>query len=67
MPKNDVKNIEFIEYDVVLLEWEITGTGRCVGSYSYFNSMIRDQGGLNKATMIEPDISWSKLFHRACR
>lgn len=24
--------------DDVLLKWEITGTGRCVGSYSHFNS-----------------------------
>jgi hypothetical protein len=28
-------------YDDVLLKWEITGTGRCVGSYSHFNSMKR--------------------------
>jgi hypothetical protein len=27
-------------YDDVLLKWEITGTGRCVDSYSHFNSMI---------------------------
>lgn len=27
--------------DDVLLNWEITGTGRCVGSYSHFNSMMK--------------------------
>ena len=27
-------------YDDVLLKWEITGTGRCVGSYSHFNNMM---------------------------
>ena len=26
--------------DDVLLKWEITGTGGCVGSYSHFNSMM---------------------------
>ncbi len=26
--------------DDVLLKWEITGAGRCVGSYSHFNSMM---------------------------
>lgn len=35
-------------YDDVLLEWEITGTGRCVGSYSHFNSMMRDEQMLTK-------------------
>ena len=38
--------------DDVLLEWEITGAGRCVGSYSHFNSMMRAEQMLNKATMI---------------
>lgn len=38
--------------DDVLLEWEITGTGRCVGSYSHFNSMMRTEQMLKKATMI---------------
>jgi len=28
-------------YDDVLLKWKITGTGRCVGSYSHFNSMMK--------------------------
>jgi hypothetical protein len=28
-------------YDNVLLKWEITGTGKCVGSYSYFNSLMK--------------------------
>ena len=27
--------------DDVLLKWEITGTWRCVGSYSHFNSMMK--------------------------
>jgi hypothetical protein len=27
--------------DDVLLNWEITGTGRYVGSYSHFNSMMK--------------------------
>jgi hypothetical protein len=26
--------------DDVLLKWEITGFGKCVGSYSHFNSMM---------------------------
>jgi len=38
--------------DDVLLEWEITGTGRCVGSYSHFNSMMGAEQMLNKVTMI---------------
>jgi hypothetical protein len=27
-------------YDAVLLNWEITGIGKCVSSYSHFNSMM---------------------------
>jgi len=27
--------------DDVLLKWEITGIGKCVGSYSHFNSMMK--------------------------
>ena len=27
--------------DDVLLKWEITGNGRCVDSYSHFNSMMK--------------------------
>ena len=38
--------------DDVLLEWEITGTGRCVGSYSHFNSMMRAEHMLDKVIMI---------------
>lgn len=38
--------------DDVLLKWEITGTGRYVGSYSHFNSMMRAEQMLKKATMI---------------
>jgi hypothetical protein len=38
--------------DDVLLKWEITGTGRCVGSYSHFNSMMRAEQMLKKVTMI---------------
>lgn len=38
--------------DDVLLKWEITGTGRCVGSYSHLNSMMRAEQMLNKAIMI---------------
>jgi len=38
--------------DDVLLKWEITGTGRCVGSYSHFNSMMKAGQMLNKAIMI---------------
>ncbi len=34
--KNEMANFGYD--DDVLLEWEITGTGRCVGSYSHFNS-----------------------------
>ena len=36
----------------VLLKWEITGIGRCVGSYSHFNSMMRTEQMLNKVIMI---------------
>lgn len=28
MPKNDIRNDEFLEYDVVLLKWEITEIGK---------------------------------------
>ncbi len=38
--------------DDVLLEWEITGTGRCVGSYSHFNSMMKPLYSLIKEKMI---------------
>jgi len=38
--------------DDMLLKWEITGTGRCVGSYSHFNSMMNDQYRLFKANKI---------------
>jgi len=27
-------------YDDVPLNWEITGNGKCVSSYSHFNSMM---------------------------
>jgi len=27
--------------DDVLLNWEITGTGKCMSSYSHFNSMMK--------------------------
>ena len=35
------KEMSNFRYDDVLLKWEITGTGRCVGSYSHFNSMMK--------------------------
>ncbi len=50
--------------DDVLLEWEITGTGRCVGSYSHFNSMMRAEQMLKKVTMIEPDVFRGKQCRR---
>lgn len=28
-------------YDDVLLKWEITGFGKCGGSYSHINSMMK--------------------------
>ena len=31
---------DFGNDDDVLLKWEITGTGKCMGSYSHLNSMI---------------------------
>jgi hypothetical protein len=40
-------------YDDVLLKWEITGTGRCMGSYSYFNSMMKRSIQVLKRKMIE--------------
>jgi hypothetical protein len=48
--------------DDVLLKWEITGIGRCVGSYSHFNSMMKrsmqsEQSDKNR----EPDL-WGKQF-----
>ena len=51
-------------YDNVLLKWEITGTGRCVGSYSHFNSNIQilHKQDLYKAitiTTIEPFASYN--------
>ncbi|MDP3431912.1 MAG: hypothetical protein Q8T04_02965 [Bacteroidota bacterium] len=38
--------------DDVLLKWEITGIGKCVGSYSHFNSMMSEQYRLFKANKI---------------
>jgi len=37
--KKEMSNFRYD--DDVLLKWEITGTGKCVGSYSHFNSMIK--------------------------
>jgi len=39
--KNFFRNGNYNFDDDVLLKWEITGTGRCVGSYSHFNSMMK--------------------------
>ncbi len=44
--------VNFRYDDDVLLKWEITGIGRCVGSYSHFNSMMKAEQMLNIATMI---------------
>jgi len=35
----DAEMSNFGHDDDVLLNWEITGTGKCVSSYSHFNSM----------------------------
>jgi hypothetical protein len=35
------KEMANFRYDDVLLNWEITGTGKCVSSYSHFNSMMK--------------------------
>jgi hypothetical protein len=35
------KEMANFRYDDVLLKWEITDTGRRVGSYSHFNSMMK--------------------------
>jgi len=48
--------------DDVLLKWEITGTGRCMGSYSHFNSMmIRSMKAEQSDNDREP-VLWGKQF-----
>jgi len=35
------KEMSNFRYDDVLLKWEIAGNGKCVSSYSHFNSMMK--------------------------
>jgi hypothetical protein len=49
-------------YDDVLLKWEITGTGRCVGSYSHFNSMIRRSMKVEQIDNDREPVLWGKQF-----
>ena len=49
--------------DDVLLNWEITGTGKCVSSYSHFNSMMKrsmqaEQSNHDRETVF----LWGKQF-----
>lgn len=52
--KTEMSN--FWDDDDVLLEWEITGTGWCVGSYSHFNSMLKVEPMLNEMVTIGTDV-----------
>lgn len=44
-------------YDDVLLKWEITGTGRCVDSYSHFNSMMK-----RSIQAVQSDNDWGTVL-----
>jgi hypothetical protein len=48
--------------DDVLLKWEITGTGRCVGSYSHFNSMMRGLMMPGQSDNDREPVLWGKQF-----
>jgi hypothetical protein len=48
--------------DDVLLKWEITGTGRCVGSYSHFNSMMKRSMQAEQSDNDREPVLWGKHF-----
>jgi len=48
--------------DDVLLKWEITGTVRCVGSYSHFNSMVRRSMKAEQSENDREPALWGKQF-----
>ncbi len=48
--------------DDVLLNWEITGTGRCVGSYSHFNSMMKRTMKAEQSGNDREPVLWGKQF-----
>lgn len=48
--------------DDVLLEWEITVTGRCVGSYSHFNSMMKRSMQAEQNDNDRRPVLWGKQF-----
>jgi hypothetical protein len=48
--------------DDVLLKWEITGTGRCEGSYSHFNSMMRRSMKAEQSDIDREPVLWGKQF-----
>jgi len=49
-------------YDDVLLKWEITGTGRCVGSYSHFNSMMKSSIQAEQSDNDREPVLWGNQF-----
>ena len=48
--------------DDVLLKWEITGTGRCGGSYSHFNSMMKGTIKAEQSDNEREPVLWGKQF-----
>jgi hypothetical protein len=48
--------------DDVLLKWEITGTGWCVGSYSHFNSMMEPRTMIEQSDNEREPVLWGKQF-----
>ena len=48
--------------DDVLLKWEITGTGKCVGSYSHFNSMMKRSMKAEQSDNDREPVLWGKQF-----
>jgi len=48
--------------DDVLLKWEITGTGRWVGSYSHFNSMMKRSMKSEQSDNDREPVLWGKQF-----
>ena len=58
--KREMSNFRYD--DVVLLKWEITGTGRCVGSYSHFNSMMKRSMKAEQSDNEREPVLWGKQF-----
>jgi hypothetical protein len=48
--------------DDVLLNWEITGTGKCVSSYSHFNSMMKRSMKAEQSDNDRESVLWGKQF-----